>query len=175
MHRPIAPLSIYLDPYDPQKLDRIYTLKGKPSIWGSMSTGPYWTQVFADDPSLDVVFELENTKMEMGSEFAQSFVYHVNGTFRCNDQSIVVREIYRRRTSSKDVDEAFAVVLNDALIDLANKGTVFAEECNRKEMESRSAPASAKYADLAKLKELLDDGALTQEEYDREKAKILSE
>ena len=32
-----------------------------------------------------------------------------------------------------------------------------------------------KYTDLERLKRLLDDGALTQEEYDREKAKILSE
>jgi len=32
-----------------------------------------------------------------------------------------------------------------------------------------------KYDKLAKLKKLLDDGAITQEEYDREKAKILEE
>ena len=32
-----------------------------------------------------------------------------------------------------------------------------------------------KYSDLERLKKLLDDGALTQEEYDREKAKILNE
>lgn len=36
-------------------------------------------------------------------------------------------------------------------------------------------PTYDKYADLERLKKLLDDGALTQGEYDREKAKILNE
>lgn len=36
-------------------------------------------------------------------------------------------------------------------------------------------PNRDKYADLERLKKLLDDGALTQEEYDIEKAKILSD
>ena len=36
-------------------------------------------------------------------------------------------------------------------------------------------PARDKYDDIGRLKRLLDDGALTQEEFDREKAKILSD
>ena len=38
-----------------------------------------------------------------------------------------------------------------------------------------SSPRRDKYEDLERLKKLLDDGALTQEEYDLEKAKILNE
>jgi len=41
--------------------------------------------------------------------------------------------------------------------------------------QNQSVPERDKYADLEQLKDLLDDGALTQEEYDREKAKILDE
>lgn len=37
------------------------------------------------------------------------------------------------------------------------------------------APTRDKYSELEKLKELLDDGALTQSEFEREKAKILRE
>ena len=37
-----------------------------------------------------------------------------------------------------------------------------------------AAPAEDSYGDLMKLKELLDAGALTQAEFDAEKAKILS-
>ena len=43
--------------------------------------------------------------------------------------------------------------------------------------EAQPAPAASSqdtYADLMKLKELLDAGALTQEEFDAQKAKILS-
>jgi hypothetical protein len=40
-----------------------------------------------------------------------------------------------------------------------------------------SAPASGddKYAELAKLNQLLDSGAITQEEFNREKEKILAQ
>ena len=175
MYRPIVPLSIHLAPYDPQRLDRIYTFKGKPSMWGSMLTGPYWTDVFTDDPSLGIVFELENTKMEMEDRFIGRFAYHVNGTFRCDEKLMIVKEIYRRKSQSKDLDEAFAVVVNDALIDLAKKGLEFAVECNETDGETGAKRRQDKYADLQRLKELLDDGTLTQEEFDREKAKILNE
>ena len=37
-----------------------------------------------------------------------------------------------------------------------------------------AAPAEDTYGDLMKLKELLDAGALTQEEFDAQKQKILS-
>ena len=39
--------------------------------------------------------------------------------------------------------------------------------------EASSEPVRDKYADIERLKKLLDDGALTQKEYDREKTKIL--
>ena len=175
MYRPVVPLSIHLDPYDPQRLDRIYNSKGKPNKRGSMLTGPYWTEVFADDASLGVAFELANTKMEMMDQFVSSYAYHVNGTFRCNDKSMVVKEIYRRKSHSKGFDEAFAVVVNDAIIDLATKGLKFAAECNGTDGDIGAEQRQDKYADLERLKKLLDDGALTQGEYDREKAKILNE
>ena len=41
--------------------------------------------------------------------------------------------------------------------------------------QDRPAPMRDKYSELAKLKMLLDDGTLTQEEFEREKAKILKE
>jgi hypothetical protein len=44
-----------------------------------------------------------------------------------------------------------------------------------KPTDTHPAPQRDKYADLERLKNLLDDGALTQEEYDNEKAKILNE
>lgn len=37
------------------------------------------------------------------------------------------------------------------------------------------APSADRYSDLERLKKLLDDGALTQEEYDKEKARILDD
>ena len=37
------------------------------------------------------------------------------------------------------------------------------------------APKRDKDTDLERLKNLLDDGAITQDEYDREKTKILNE
>ena len=40
---------------------------------------------------------------------------------------------------------------------------------------SDSASNRDKYTDLERLKQLLDDGALTQQEYDNEKAKILDD
>jgi hypothetical protein len=140
-----------------------------------MRTGPYWTEVFANDPSSDMVFELGNTKMEMADQFIESYAYHVNGTFRCDDKLMVVKEIYRRKSHSKDVDEAFAVVVNDALIDLAEKGLEFSAECYGIDDKTGAIQKQDKYAVLEQLKKLLDDGALTQEEYDREKAKILND
>ena len=44
-----------------------------------------------------------------------------------------------------------------------------------KTMDESPAPERDRYSELEKLKRLLDDGALSQEEYDTEKAKILSE
>jgi hypothetical protein len=40
--------------------------------------------------------------------------------------------------------------------------------------EAQVAPAPVDYAQLTKLKELLDSGILTQEEFDAEKAKVLA-
>ena len=40
--------------------------------------------------------------------------------------------------------------------------------------EAPVAPAPVEYAQLTKLKELLDAGILTQEEFDAEKAKVLA-
>jgi hypothetical protein len=40
--------------------------------------------------------------------------------------------------------------------------------------EAPAAPAPVDYAQLTKLKELLDAGILTQEEFDAEKAKVLA-
>lgn len=47
------------------------------------------------------------------------------------------------------------------------------EICNDKKETSK--PKLNKYDNIAKLKKLLDDGALTQEEYDTEKKKILNQ
>ena len=47
------------------------------------------------------------------------------------------------------------------------------EVCNDKKEVAESKPD--KYDQLAKLKKLLDDGVLTQEEYDAEKKKILEQ
>lgn len=44
-----------------------------------------------------------------------------------------------------------------------------------KEAAAPSANERDKYSDLARLKQLLDDDALTQDEYDREKAIILNQ
>jgi hypothetical protein len=43
-----------------------------------------------------------------------------------------------------------------------------------KPAEAQSAVAPDKYAQIERLKKLLDEGAITKEEYDREKAKILN-
>jgi len=44
-----------------------------------------------------------------------------------------------------------------------------------KPTDTGSAPGRDKYDELERLKKLLDDGALTQDEFEREKAKILNE
>ena len=44
-----------------------------------------------------------------------------------------------------------------------------------KESEQYPVRSRDRYTDLERLKRLLDDGALTQEEYDSEKAKILND
>lgn len=59
----------------------------------------------------------------------------------------------------------YSLIIEDAIESCEVK------DCNKKE----GAKADDKYAKLAKIKELLDSGVLTQEEFDKEKAKILSE
>jgi hypothetical protein len=48
-------------------------------------------------------------------------------------------------------------------------------DCVDKAAATAVAPSDDKYAKLAKLKQLLDSGALTQAEFDREKAKVLGQ
>jgi len=48
-------------------------------------------------------------------------------------------------------------------------------ECVAKTTAPSATVASGKYERLAALKKLLDGGALTQQEFEREKAKVLSE
>lgn len=48
-------------------------------------------------------------------------------------------------------------------------------DCVDKPPASGATPAEDKYAKVAKLKQLLDSGALTQEEFEREKTKVLAE
>lgn len=62
---------------------------------------------------------------------------------------------------------------------LANRETVDQSHVGASDSISKpvgvsEVPARDKYSDLERLKKLLDDGALTQEEFDREKAKILN-
>lgn len=48
-------------------------------------------------------------------------------------------------------------------------------DCVDKAAAPAVAPSDDKYAKIAKLKQLLDSGALTQAEFDREKAKVLEQ
>ena len=48
-------------------------------------------------------------------------------------------------------------------------------DCINRPVAANGAPADDKYAKIARLKQLLDGGALTQQEFDREKAKVLAE
>ena len=169
---PAAPMDIYLTPYDLNRSDRIYSRNGKPNTWGSMRTGPYWSRVFSDDDALEVVLELTDVKMEMGGIVSQRYVYYISGTFRCGEYSQDVQESYMRHSMSKEMPDAFAVVVNDAVTDLAKKGAAFAIECKS---SAQSIVAGNKYSDLERLKKLLDNGALTQEEYDQEKTKVLND
>jgi len=174
MYDHLEPTDIRLIPYDPGRTERIYSLDGKPSKWGSILTGPYWTGVFSDQETSEVVFELTDSKVETLGNWTTQFQYSVEGTFHCEGTSLTVTEEYRR-TSTRKPPVAFGVVVNDALIDLVKKGKTFARECAEPKSETIPIPERDKYADLERLKKLLDDGALTQEEFDREKAKILSE
>ncbi len=175
MYDPVGPLNIRLVPYDPNRTERIYGLDGKPSQWGSILTGPYWTRVFSNDDSSGIVFELKLSKLEKGGGWAGQFQYYVEGTFRCDGKAQAVRENYRRSSAIKGPPAVFAVVVNDALIDLVEKGNTFAGKCAEKKSDLGPAPKRDKYTDLERLKNLLDDGAITQDEYDREKTKILNE
>lgn len=47
-------------------------------------------------------------------------------------------------------------------------------ECVPKEVVAQQSPVTDKYTKLAELKRLLDDGALTQAEFEKEKNKLLS-
>ena len=136
---------------------------------------PLLARVFSNDDSSGIVFVLKLPKLEKGGGWAGQFQHYVEGTFRCDGKAQAVRENYRRSSAIKDPPAAFAVVVNDALIDLVEKGNTFAGKCAEKKSDLGPAPKRDKYTDLERLKNLLDDGAITQDEYDREKTKILNE
>lgn len=93
---------------------------------------------------------VETIKLDtVNSGFARSGA--VNLEFRCVDK--VASDNSSPSTSDVDMETANA----------------------KDEQSDPSPPSNDKYDNLARLKKLLDDGTLTQEEFDREKAKILNE
>jgi len=54
-------------------------------------------------------------------------------------------------------------------------GHIGARPCVAKPIAAGTPLASGKYEKLAALKKLLDSGAITQKEFDQEKAKVLAE
>ena len=90
----------------------------------------------------------------------------------CSDLGKEVQETDLQTTRSGFARSASAT-LEFACI---NAGTVIdAGESTNSTQANDAVEANDRYADLERLKRLLDDGTLTQEEFDREKAKILHE
>jgi len=68
--------------------------------------------------------------------------------------------------------DAYSPALEDFRTNLAS---AFQQTGLRADDKAATPPGSEKYDQIAKLKQLLDSGALTQAEFDREKAKVLGQ
>jgi hypothetical protein len=191
MQEDVLPVNISLVPHDSGRQEFHY-ISGKQSE-ALIVTGPYWTQVFADEDAESVVFELEQTKLRsvlfrqsMGRLSYESLImggrssYEVKGKFSCEGDTLDIEEEYTDKCNRRTITTCYGSVVNKALKDLASRGKLFARRCPIREADSSQKLSSDnttgpdKYTDLLILKELLDAGAITQQEFDREKAKVLN-
>lgn len=122
----------------------------------------------------------DNIKMGRGSGNSGDFVYLVMGGMAQQNvihknyagRGVTLKRIKKFKSGGQD-KVAFIVgggnITNYNLFIEDAIATCEVEACNRQPVE-----APDKFQKLKELKELLDSGALTQEEYDKEKQKILN-
>lgn len=164
------PVDIRLIPYDPNRKDPIRDFP-KPE-YNAVLSGGYWTKTFVGDENSDASFTIDSAEWVIRGGSIATHIYNVVGHVTCNNTDFPILAT-GGDSSGWAVLPAMADALRAAVVDAATQASAIADNCRQQAPPPDGSVSTSKYDDLRKLGELLDDGIITQKEFDEEKRKIL--
>ncbi len=164
-------IAVRLVPFDPMWTDTFVDTRSESLV----RTGHFWTAVFSSSESIDETFEITHARLEnISSRGSYLYAYHVEGELACGEDRYPVKA-QGSRSSFMRPDRAKAEAIERAIGNVVDALNGHLRRC-RINSASRSTPTRSTvevYDELLRLKDLMDKGILTHEEFETQKKKLL--
>jgi hypothetical protein len=162
-----ASVPVRLVPFDPMRLDPYKQGKHNEFI----RTGSRWTVVFSDDARIAETFSITSARLEddglVGNYLA---TYFVEGDLSCGGNIYPIKAL-GRRSASLQIDKARSDAIERAILSVAMSIEKHLAQC---QLTVQPEPREVDmYDELIKLKQLRDEGILTEAEFEAQKEKLL--
>jgi hypothetical protein len=164
-------LQVRLEPFDPQRTDPYLGQRR----YDQVRTGPFWTTAFSGSDLAADTFTIKEAWLEdLDGQRQYLFAYNVEGEFQCDGKLYPIKARGLRSTNFRP-DTARAQAIQRAIISVADSIQHSQRRCTQETATDpmpRRSPVDV-YDELLKLKELVDRGILTEEEFEAQKKKLL--
>ena len=162
-----ASVPIRLVPFDPMRVDPYKQGKHNDFI----RTGPHWTVVFSDSSHIAETFSITHARLEdNGFDGKYLATYFVEGELSCGGKIYPIKS-QGSRTANVRKEKARSDAIQRAILSAVDSIEKHLDQCQATvQPEPRAVDM---YDELIKLKQLLDEGILTKDEYEAQKKKLL--
>lgn len=137
----------------------------------TIDSGPVWNAVFIGSDESDATFTINSAVLEAyycGYSCGFRYTYKVSGDLSCHHKAFPIRSDGSQHAAWA-MNNALHEAVEQAVMGVAKRSQLIMEKCG----ESRESRLGV-YEELTKLRELQQQGIITDEEFEAEKEKILN-